>query len=69
MRMPLAEEMRNVPPFVSELPERQQKEIAESISRYVVAHDYAQTMTLEQIMKLTQLVLDDLSRTIDGLKR
>jgi hypothetical protein len=67
--MPLAEEMRTVLPLVSELPERQQREIAESISRYVVAYDYAQTMTLEQIVKLTQLVLDDVSRTIDELKR
>ena len=66
--MPFIEEMKNVLLFVSELPEQQQREIAQSLSRRIVSYDYACTLSLDEVMKLTDLALADLSRTIDQLK-
>lgn len=67
--MPLIDEMKNTLMFIAEMSPRDQKVIAECLSRQVVAYDYARTMTFDQITKLTELALDDLSRTIDELKR
>ena len=67
--MPFIDEMKNVLLFVSELPEDQQREIAQSLSRRIVAYDYACTLSFDQVMKLTELSIADLSRTIDQLKR
>lgn len=59
--MPFTNEMKNVLLFVSELPEEQQREIAQSLASRIVAYD--------EVMKLTELSLADLPRSIDQLKR
>ena len=66
--MPLINEVKNVLLFIAELPEEEQKAIAQGLSMRVVAYDYARTMTFHEVMKLTELALDDLSRTIDELR-
>jgi len=62
--MPLINEIKNTLLFIAEMPEEEQKDIAQSLSRRVVAYDHACTMTYDEIMKLTNLALGDLSRTI-----
>ncbi len=64
--MPFINEMKNVLLFVSELPEEEQEDIARSLSGRVVAYDYATTMTFDEV---SRLVLADLSRTIQQMKR
>jgi len=67
--MPFTDKMKNVLLFESELPDAQQDEVAASLASRIVAYDYACTMTFDEVMKLTQLSIDDLSRSIDELKR
>jgi hypothetical protein len=67
--MPLIDEIQNTLLFIAEMPEEAQKDIAQDLSRRVVAYDYARTMKLEEVYKLTELALLDLTRTIDQLKR
>ena len=68
-RMPFTDKMKNVLLFVSELPEEQQNEIAATLASRIVAYDYACTMTFDEVMKLTELSIEKLSRSIDDLKR
>mgnify|MGYP003580648673 CR=1 FL=1 len=67
--MPFTDKMKNVLIFVSELPDEQQDEIAVSSSSRIAACDYACTMTLDEVMKLTELSIQSLSRSIDELKQ
>lgn len=67
--MPLIDEIKNSLLFIAEMPEEEQRDIAESLSRRVVAFDYASTMTPEQITELTIRAFEDLSRTLDQLKQ
>jgi hypothetical protein len=67
--MPLIDEIKNTLLFISEMNEEEQMDIAESLSRRVVAYDYAKTMSFDEVVKLTELALSDLSRSIAELKR
>lgn len=69
MRMPLINEIKITLLFIAEMSEEQQKDIAQMLSRRIVAHDYAQTMSFDQVMDLTELAIADLQRSIDELKR
>ena len=66
--MPLIEEIKNTLLFVAELPEEEQRDIAEYLSRRVTAHDYASTMTPDEIMRLTMHAFDDMVRTLEQLR-
>lgn len=69
MRMPLIDEIKNTLLFISEMNEEEQMQIAEGLSRRVVAYDFAKTMSFDEVMKLTELALTDLHRSIDELRR
>lgn len=67
--MPLIDEIKNTFAVRREMSEEQQKDIAQMLSRRIVAHDYARTMSFDQVMELTELAIADLQRTIDEMKR
>ena len=67
--MPLIDEIKNTLLFIAEMNEEEQKDIAQSLSRRVVAYDYATTMSFDEVATLTELALGDLKRTLDQLKR
>lgn len=67
--MPLIDEIKNTLLFISEMNEEEQMQIAEGLSRRVVEYDFAKTMSFDEVMKLTELALTDLHRSIDELRR
>lgn len=60
--MALIKEIEIALPFVAELPETWQHDIAEFISRMVTNHDNVLTMTAEERARLTKLDLEAFER-------
>jgi hypothetical protein len=67
--MPLIDEIKNTLLFVAEMSEEEQLDIAEYLSRRVVAKDYADTMSHDEIEQLMMLAFDDMVRTLEQLRQ
>ena len=67
--MPLIQEIENALPFIAELPEEEQRQIAQQLSIRAVAYDHACTMTTPELIKLMDLTMANLVHHVDMLKR
>jgi hypothetical protein len=59
--MPLIDEIKNTLLFISKMNEEEQMQIAEGLSRRVVAYDFVKAMSFDEVMKLTELAADRLA--------
>jgi len=63
--MPLIQEIENALHLIEDMPDEDQMDIARQLSMHAVAYDNARTMTPRELMKLTELAMADLARSID----
>ena len=63
--MPLIQEIENALRLIEDMPDEDQMDIARELSMHAVAYDNSRTMTPRELMKLTELAMADLARSID----